>query len=136
MHSRLGQLVKDGDFPWWLSRLNLGGASVEISIKSNSGLSQSVLDGAAHLFEWLQTQERQFREQVAADIKTHDGNAVVLSDAVDVGSYMQRMTLERVSYSEDGRFQLSYDDGGLFGGHLMTGYFTPSGQLESTEIAG
>lgn len=129
-------MVKDGDFPWWLSRLDWGGASVELSIKTDSDLSQDVLDGATHLLERLQTQERQLREQVAADIKTHEEGSIVLPDSGEIGSYVQKMTLEYIGYSEGGGFQLSYDDGGLFGGHLMTGYFTSSGQLESTEIAG
>ena len=65
---------------------------------------------------------------------SHYSDNVVLDLSID--EVRQKTQLEYIGFSDDGYFELSYNDGGIFGGHLMTGYFDYLGQLTSSDIVG
>ncbi len=131
----LGQLVKDGNFPWWLSVIEVSGSPITLSVGTDTELTPQVLDAAARCVQMVRTNETRYRTQIATDLKAHVGKDAVVPDT-DLAGYLNHMTLESVTYSDDGSLQLDYADGGLFGGHLMIGFFSVDGRLESTDIAG
>ncbi|MCD0157549.1 DUF2262 domain-containing protein [Deinococcus sp. 6GRE01] len=135
-HPVLGTLVKDGKFPWWVGQVYFGGAAVELLVKTQREMNQLALEKVASFIKGLPEKEIQYRCQVAYDIRVRDGDTVALKEIRDVDQYMERMALNFIGFNDDGSFQLGYDDGGLFAGHLMNGYFTASGELVESEIAG
>jgi hypothetical protein len=134
-HSILGQLIKDGEYPWWLSQIEVLGRRVEFSLKTDLQLSSELIDKAVVFVNGLTTEESVYKSQIANDVMEYYGNTAVLS-GLNLEEVQQKMQLEYIGFSDGNNFQLSYDDGGIFGGHLMTGYFDQLGQLTSSEIAG
>lgn len=134
-HPVLGRLAKGGDYPWWLSQIEVFGHRVEFSLKTDSQLSEELVYRAEIFINGLAKEELAYREQIANQIVEYD-DVIMVADNLNSGQVVQKMKLEHVGFSENGDFQLSYDDRGMFGGHLITGYFDRSGQLMSSEIAG
>jgi hypothetical protein len=134
-HPILGKLVKDGDFSWWLSQIEFLGQHVDFSLQTESSLSQDLIDRAAQFVSGLKSEETEYKKRIADDIMSYDGESAVIRN-LSLEDVQGKMALEYIGYSEKDNFQLSYSDGGIFGGHMMVGHFDSTGQLKSSEIAG
>jgi len=138
-HPVLGQLNWDDKYQWWESKIYIGKVQVELLLRKSSDQVEGLTNQFALLVARLNEPnfERGLRLKIAESLRNDyiEHIKIIRTQPLDIESFASKMRLEHIAFS-DGQFSLSYDDGGLFAGHILVGHFDSSGNLKDADIAG
>jgi len=102
--------------------------------KALTGLIPSLSDIIRNIAD-IDSRARKYAASELLELK----NDTWLEDGEDMCSeddFMARMSIETLSFSEDGDFEIYYEDGDLFWGHSIKVDITGGGKIERAEICG
>jgi hypothetical protein len=133
----LGELTWNNDLDWWSSKVEFTpGNLVNLSVDSEDVETPSVSELACHSFTRIQKQEINLRLCAANHLLDLYNDHWNNGDEIDCPTFMKLIKLEEVHLNSDGSANLYYDDGDLFGGHVIIVSIDGDGVFEDAEIAG
>jgi hypothetical protein len=107
-----------------------------VSVDTEDTEILAVIELACHSFTRLQQQEVYFRRCAANQLLNLYNHTWNDGDEIDCQTFMELMKLEEVHLNSDGSANLYYDDGDLFGGHVIIISIDGNGVFEDAKIAG
>ncbi|OUL24372.1 hypothetical protein BV378_18450 [Nostoc sp. RF31YmG] len=133
----LGELIWYSDLDWWSSTVEITpGNLINVSVDTEDTEILAVIELACHSFTRLQQQEVYFRRCAANQLLNLYNHTWNDGDEIDCQTFMELMKLEEVHLNSDGSANLYYDDGDLFGGHVIIISIDGNGVFEDAKIAG
>lgn len=133
----LGELIWDSDLDWWSSQVEFTpGNLVNLSVDGEDVETPAVIELACHSFIHLQKQEVNLRLCAANHLLNLYNDHWNNGDEINYQTFMELMKLEEVYLNSDGSAKLYYDDGDLFGGHVIIVSIDGNGVFEDAHIAG
>ncbi|MBD2356332.1 DUF2262 domain-containing protein [Tolypothrix sp. FACHB-123] len=133
----LGELTWHNDLNWWKGKLEITpGNVISLSVDSENIETPSVSELAYHSFTRIQQQEVNLRRSAANHLLDLYNDSWNNSDAIDCPTFMNLIKLEAVHLNFDGSATIYYEDGDLFGGHVIVVSIDCNGIFEDADIAG
>ncbi|MBW4618837.1 MAG: DUF2262 domain-containing protein [Cyanosarcina radialis HA8281-LM2] len=136
----LGYFIWDDEYDWWSCEIEIfPGQIVGLSVdpEEPEEIEESVVfELASRTLALIRASEINLRDRAAERLlETH--NTSWNRDApIDRQEFIDRMTLEDITIYANGRANLSYDDGDLFGGHAIVINIDPNGSFENVSLFG
>ncbi|MDZ7957127.1 MAG: DUF2262 domain-containing protein [Aulosira sp. DedQUE10] len=133
----LGELIWDSKLDWWSSQVEIyPGNIVNLSFDADDAETPTVIELVCHSFTRLQEQEANLRRCAANQLLDLYNDSWNNGDEIDCQTFMKLIKLAEVHINSDGNANLYYDDGELFGGHVIIVSIDCDGAFTDVEIAG
>ncbi|MBD2196134.1 MULTISPECIES: DUF2262 domain-containing protein [Calothrix] len=133
----LGELTWHNDFDWWKGKIEITpGNIISLSVDSENIEIPSVSELTCHSFTRIKQQEVNLRRCTANQLIDLYNKSWNNDDEIDCPTFMNLIKLEAVHLNSDGSATLYYEDGGLFGGHVIVVSIDCDGIFEDADIAG
>ena len=132
-----GTLIWDDSLEWWEGKREIApGHFVSIAVSPGDKPSETVLEQARQSLKHLQSEDLAFRRFAADTLLALHNEEWNDGPPTDGETFAGRMTLTEFAAYEDGRAEISYDDGDLFWGHTIFVSVDANGAFQDAGING
>gem|GEM_PF-3589668 len=131
-----GALVWESEYNWWSSTVEITpGRRVKIGVCGKRDNPAKVIGQAKILFLTIRGNERELREFAAIKLldlsqEWNEGPEITRSD------FIKKISIEAVTFYEEGGAEVYYNDGELFAGHTIIVRVAKDGKLKDALLGG
>ncbi len=130
----MGDLLWSDESNEWVGNVDLGSVEAQFTLESNE--KEEVSDQSRKTFNFLKSNELQVRETIAQKMLTLHNETWNPETPVSKEEFIKKIKLEGISFAEDGKAELFYEDGDLFWGHSITTVIDSNGEISEPSLAG
>ncbi|MBC8078113.1 MAG: DUF2262 domain-containing protein [Chloroflexales bacterium] len=134
----LGRLTWDDNFDLWDATIALPPASnvgVQIDLGTDQDDAAAIVTGRAFV-DWLRAHEPEARAYAASLMLDGYNSDWGDDEQLTPAAFAERLTLEEIAVGSDGDATLYYNDGDLFGGHVVIVSLDANRTFTDANIAG
>ncbi|WP_127487339.1 DUF2262 domain-containing protein [Paenibacillus ehimensis] len=131
-----GVIRKDQDIELYTCRKCLKGGEIEVAFMPDEDDLQEIIDHAKEIFILLEENDVTFREYAANEVLNHYREYIVDGAVITKGEMVTRMQIESFSVGSGKSFDLSYNDDGICGNHIIMVFVDEHGEPCGVDIAG
>lgn len=130
-----GIISKDQDIDFYTCRKLLKGEEIEVAFIPDEDDLHEIIEHAKEIFNLLDDNDMTFRV-FAADKLLNDYREYLIEGTLSKEEMVNRMRIESFSIGSGKSFDLSYNDDGIFGNHIIMVFVDEQGQPCGADIAG
>ena len=122
MGDGFGSLAWNADLDWWSGAAEIApGQRIDIHVQAANNPAELHADivRAGRSWDWLRSHEPAVRTAVAGQMTEAHNGYCDPEDDVTEHQFAERLRLNSALFESDGTVELTYADGGLFGGHWI-----------------
>ncbi|NEN82616.1 DUF2262 domain-containing protein [Paenibacillus elgii] len=131
-----GMIVKDRDIDLYTCRKLLKGEEIEVAFMPDEDDLHEVIEYAKEIFAHLEENDMAFREYAADEVLNHCREYIVEGAVITKEELANRMWIESFSVGSGKSFDLSYNDDGICGNHIIMVFVDEQGEPCGVDIAG
>ncbi|WP_025847364.1 DUF2262 domain-containing protein [Paenibacillus ehimensis] len=131
-----GVIRKDQDIELYTCRKRLKGGEIEIAFMPDDDDLLEIIDHAKEIFILLEENDVTFREYAADEVLNHYREYIVDGAVITKEEMVKRMQIESFSVGSGKSFDLSYNDDGICGNHIIMVFVDEHGEPCGVDIAG
>ncbi|MFC4224442.1 DUF2262 domain-containing protein [Lysinibacter cavernae] len=144
----MGEFELDRNFGWFSGHIQWCGRDVSVSLSVDDGSIEGAetcavaLSSLVGLVAAMPNVDSRWRAFAAAELADgaedwrQDDEESLASAPITVEAFAERIGLSELSIDEDGSVNPYYDDGNMFGGHVILLSVEPDGTITDASIAG
>lgn len=131
-----GIIVKDRDIDLYTCQKLLKGEEIEVAFMPDEDDLQEIIKHAKEIFTRIEENDMVFREYAADEILNHYREYIVEGPTITKAEIVNRMRIESFSVGSGKSFDLSYNDDGICGHHIIMVFVDEQGEPCGVDIAG
>ena len=131
-----GIIVKDRDIDLYTCRKLLKGEEIEVAFMPDEDDLEEIIENAKEIFALLEENDMTFRAYAADEVLNHYREYIVEGPTITKAEIMSRMRIESFSVGSGKSFDLSYNDDGICGNHIIMVFVDEQGEPCGVDIAG
>ncbi|GMX60581.1 hypothetical protein Elgi_06630 [Paenibacillus elgii] len=131
-----GIIVKDRDIDLYTCRKLLKGEEIEVAFMPDEDDLQEIINYAKEIFALLDENDMTFREYAVDEVLNHYREYIVEGLTITKAEIVNRMWIESFSVGSGKSFDLSYNDDGICGNHIIMVFVDEQGEPCGVDIAG
>ncbi|WP_088835229.1 DUF2262 domain-containing protein [Paenibacillus tyrfis] len=131
-----GIIVKDRDIDLYTCRKLLKGEEIEVAFMPDEDDLHEIIENAKEIFALLDENDMAFREYAADELLNHYREHMVEGPTITKAEIVNRMRIESFSVGSGKSFDLSYNDDGICGNHIIMVFVDEQGEPCGVDIAG
>lgn len=131
-----GVIIKDRDIDLYTCRKLLKGEEIEVAFMPDEDDLQEIINYAKEIFALLDENDMTFREYAADEVLNHYREYIVEGAVITKEELANRLRIESFSVGSGKSFDLSYNDDGICGNHIIMVFVDEQGEPCGVDIAG
>lgn len=131
-----GVIIKDRDMDLYTCRKLLKGEEIEVAFMPDEDDLQEIIENAKEIFARIEENDMAFREYAADEVLNHYREYIVEGISITKEQIVNRMRIESFSVGSGKSFDLSYNDDGICGNHIIMVFVDEHGEPCGVDIAG
>lgn len=134
----IGEITFDEDLQWFETKYKANGCSFELYINTDSrNEAISLLPTVRDVISGLEVIDHKAREFACEELLELKNDSWLDEDEelITKEEFASKMSIDTISFQEDGEIEIWYNDGDLFWGHSITVYIN-NGEPKRAEING